>query len=62
MKAQNITNLLGNADNQSLKFATKKWYVINDQNYTYYGKENENGATVKFENKVISNSNSNRWW
>ena len=31
---QKIVNLLGDADNESLKFATRKWYVINDQNNT----------------------------
>ena len=30
MEMQKIVNLLGNADNESLKFATRKWYVIND--------------------------------
>ena len=39
MQTQKITNLLGNADNdnESLKFATRKWYVINDQNNADYG-------------------------
>ena len=32
METQKIVNLLGNANNESLKFATRKWYVINDQN------------------------------
>ena len=48
-----ITNWLGNADNESLKFATGKWYVINDQNNTDYGDEDENGTTITFETKVI---------
>ena len=30
METQKIMSLLGDADNESLKFATKKWYVIND--------------------------------
>ena len=30
METQKIANLLGDADNESLKFATRKWYVIND--------------------------------
>ena len=42
------------ADNKSSKFATRKWYAINDLNNTGYCKGNENGATVKFETKVIS--------
>ena len=29
METQKIANLLGNADNESSKFATRKWYVIN---------------------------------
>ena len=36
-----------------MKFATRKWYVINDQNNEEYGRGNENGATIKFETKVI---------
>ena len=42
------------ADNKSSKFATRKWYAINDLNNTGYCEGNENGATVKFETKVIS--------
>ena len=34
MDTQKIPNLLGNVDNKSSKFATRKWYVINDQNGT----------------------------
>ena len=45
-----IANLLVNADNKSLKFATRKRYVINDQNNTDYGDGDENGTTIKFEN------------
>ena len=32
METQKIMNLLGDTDIESSKFATKKWYVINDQN------------------------------
>ena len=53
METQKIANLLDDSDNESLKFATRKWYVINDQNNTVYGEGNENGATVKFETQVI---------
>ena len=37
------------------KFATRKWYIINDQNNGQYGRgdENENDSTIKFETKVI---------
>ena len=40
----------------ALKFATKKWYVINDQNNTDYGDGDENGTTIKFETKVIKSN------
>ena len=40
----------------SLKFATRKWYVINDQNNTDYGDGDENGTTIKFETKVIKSN------
>ena len=56
METQNITNLLGNADNESSKFATRKWYVINDQSNTDYGNGDENGTTIKFETKVIKSN------
>ena len=32
METQKIANLLGDADNESSKFARRKWYIINDQN------------------------------
>ena len=50
------SKLLSNADNEPLKFATRKWYVINDQNNTDYGDGDENGATIKFETKVIKSN------
>ena len=53
METQKISNLLGDADNESSKFATRKWYVIDTQNNTDYGEGNESGRTVKFETKVI---------
>ena len=56
METQKIANLLGNADNESLKFATRKWYVINDQNNTDYGEGNEDSTTVKFETKIIKSN------
>ena len=32
METQNIANLLNESDNESSKFVTRKWYIINDQN------------------------------
>ena len=56
METQKIANLLGEADNESSKFATRKFCVINDQNNTVHGEGNENDATVKFETQIIKSS------
>ena len=40
METQKIANLLDDTDNESSKFATRKWYVIKDQNNTDYGEGN----------------------
>ena len=53
METQKIVNLLNDSDNESSKFATRKWYIINDQNNGQYGRGNENDSTIKFETKVI---------
>ena len=53
METQKIANQLHNYDNESSKFATRKWYIINDQNNGQYGRGNENDSTIKFETKVI---------
>ena len=53
MGAQKIVNLLNDSDNESTKFATRKWYIINDQNNGQYGRGNENDSPIKFETKVI---------
>ena len=37
MENQKIINLLDKIDTDSKHFATKKWYVINDENNTNYG-------------------------
>ena len=53
METQKIGNLLGDADTESSKFATRKWYVINDEENV---EENEDSAAVKFETKVIKSN------
>ena len=53
MKTQKIVNLLNGSDNESSKFETRKWYIINDQNNGQYGTGDENGTTIIFETKVI---------
>ena len=53
MESQKVINLLDSNDNESQKFATKRWYIINDQNTgnNAYG-NGEDSATIKFETKV----------
>ena len=53
METQKIVNLLHDSDNEYSKFATRKWYIINDQNNGQYGRGKENDSTIKFETKVI---------
>ena len=53
MKTQKIANLLNDSDNKSLKFASSKWHIINDQNNGQYGRGNENYSIIKFETKAI---------
>ena len=56
METQKIVNLLGDADNEFSQFATRKWYVINDENNTDYGAGNEDCTMVKFETKIIKSN------
>ena len=56
VETQKIVNLLGDANNEYSKFATWKWYVINDQNNTDYGEWHEDSTTAKFETRVIISS------
>ena len=51
METQKISNLLNESDNESSKFATGKWYIINDHNNGEYDKGNQNDSTIKFEKK-----------
>ena len=48
MESQKIINLLEQSDNNEIKFRTKKWYIINDQNNGQYGKGDQNDSTIKF--------------
>ena len=54
MESQKIINLLDSNDNESQKFATKRGYIINDQNTgnNAYG-NSEDSPTIKYETKVI---------
>ena len=55
MVTQKNVNLLKDSEELNSEFATKKWYIINDQNNGQYGRgnENENDSTIKFKTKVI---------
>ena len=53
MEIQKIVNLLNDTNSKSSKFATRKWYVINDQNNTKYVEGNGNDSSIEFETKVI---------
>ena len=53
METQNIANLLNDSEKLNPKFATSKWYIINDQNNGQYSIGNDNDSTIKTETKVI---------
>ena len=57
MENQKIINLLDKIDTYSKHFATKKWYIINDENNTNYGVNKDIGAdnldTIKYDTKVL---------
>ena len=57
MENQKIINLLDKIDTDSKRFATKKWYIINDENNTNYGVNKNTGAnnpdTLKNDTRVL---------
>ena len=53
METQKIVNFLNDSDDEFSGFATRKWHIINDQNFGQYGEGNENDSTIKFETKFI---------
>ena len=57
MENQKIINLLDKIDTDSIRFATKKWYIINDENNTNYGVNTDTGAdnpeTIKYDTRVL---------
>ena len=56
METQKIVKLLRDANDESSKVATRKLYVINEQNNTDYGEGNEYSKTIKSETKVIKSN------
>ena len=57
MENQKIINLLDKIDTDSKQFATKKWYIINDENNTNYRVNKDTGAdnpdTIKYDARVL---------
>ena len=57
MENQKIINLLDKIDTDSKHFATKKWYIINDESNTNYGVNKDTGAdnpdTIKCDTRVL---------
>ena len=57
MENQKIINLLDKIDTDSKHFATKKWYIINDENNTNYGVNKDAGGnnpdTIKYDTRVL---------
>ena len=57
MENQKIINLLDKIDTDSKHFATKQWYIINDENNTNYdvnkGTGPDNPDTIKYDTRVL---------
>ena len=57
MQNQKIINLLKKDEIDSKHFATKKWYIINDENNTNYGVNKDTGEnnpdTIKYDTRVL---------
>ena len=58
MENQKIINLLDKIDTDSKHFTTKKWYIINDENNTNYGVNEDTGADnpdtiIKYDTRVL---------
>ena len=57
MENQNIINSLAKIDADSKHFATKNWFIINDENNTNYGVNKDTGAdnpdTIKYDTRVL---------
>ena len=57
MENQKIINLLNKDDADSKHFATKKWYIINDENNTNYGVNKDTGednpSTIKYDTRIL---------
>ena len=57
MENQKIINLLNKSDTNSKYFATKRVYIINEENNTNYGVNKDTGEnnpdTIKYDTRVL---------
>ena len=57
MENLKMINLLDKIDTDYKHFATKKWYIINDENNTNYGVNKDTGennpGTIKYNTRVL---------
>ena len=57
MENQKIINLLNKINTNCRHFATKKWYIINDENNINYGVNKDTGVnnpdTIKYDTRVL---------
>ena len=55
MENQKIINLLNKIDTDSKHFATKKWYIINNENNTNYGvnKDTDTPDSIKYDTRIL---------
>ena len=57
MENQKIINLSDKIDTDSKHFATKRWYIVNDENNTNYGVNEDTGAdnpdTIKYDTRSL---------
>ena len=53
-ETQKIVNLLHDYDNESSKFAPRKWYIINDENNGQYRRGNENHKPLNLREKLLN--------
>ena len=57
MENQKIINLLDKIDTDYKHFATKRWYIINDENNINYGVNKDTGAdnpdTINYDTRVL---------
>ena len=54
METEKTVNLLNDSEELNSKFATRKRYIINDQDNGQYGRGNENDSTIKLKQKSLN--------